>query len=156
MWWLALGGRAVRAEHTIALVAYVVVLGSRLTHSYLIVIIRSGEWAILVRLHREVASSGTRCSSYKPVVLVTLGGCHLLDSLVAYGSVEAYKKIMWGSGEALWGNCAHPVGIGKSNSSSSCPWATTLAVDSCDAFGRLGCGYRLAAKPRGVGWHNGD
>jgi hypothetical protein len=34
-------------------------------------------------LHHEVASSGTRCSSYKPVVLVTLGGCHLLDDLVA-------------------------------------------------------------------------
>jgi hypothetical protein len=54
-----------------------------------------------VRLHREVASSGTKCSSYKPVVLVTLGGCHLLDGLVAYGSVEALKKIVRGSGEAL-------------------------------------------------------
>jgi hypothetical protein len=31
------------AEHTIALVAYVVVLGSPLTHSYLIVFIRSSE-----------------------------------------------------------------------------------------------------------------
>jgi hypothetical protein len=39
MWWSALGGRAARAEHTIALVAYVVVLGSPLTHSCLIVII---------------------------------------------------------------------------------------------------------------------
>jgi hypothetical protein len=47
-------------------------------------------------LHREIASSGTRCSWCKPVVLVTLGGFHLLDSLVACGSVEARKKIMRG------------------------------------------------------------
>jgi hypothetical protein len=52
-------------------------------------------------LHHEIASSGIRCSSCKPVVLVTLGGCHLLDGLVAYGSVEARKKIMRGSGETL-------------------------------------------------------
>jgi hypothetical protein len=41
------------------------------------------EWVILVRLHCEIASSGTRCSSCKPVMLVTLGDCHLLDGLVA-------------------------------------------------------------------------
>jgi hypothetical protein len=29
-------------------------------------------------------------------------------------------------------------------------------VGSCGIFGRLGCGYRLAAEPRGVGRHNGD
>jgi hypothetical protein len=52
-------------------------------------------------LHREIASSGTRYSSCKPVVLVTLRGCHLLDGLVACSSVEARKKIMRGSGEAL-------------------------------------------------------
>jgi hypothetical protein len=34
-------------------------------------------------LHCEIVSSGIRCSRYKPVVLVTLGGCHLLDGLVA-------------------------------------------------------------------------
>jgi hypothetical protein len=56
---------------------------------------------ILVRLHREVASSGTRCSCCKPVVLITLGGCHLLDGLVSCGSIEARKKIMHGSGEDL-------------------------------------------------------
>ena len=33
-------------------------------------------------------------------VLVTLGGCHLLDGLVARGSVEARKKIVRCSGEA--------------------------------------------------------
>ena len=34
-------------------------------------------------------------------VLVTLGGCHLLDSLVARGSVEARKKIVRCSGEVI-------------------------------------------------------
>jgi hypothetical protein len=88
-------------EHTIVFVAYVVVLGSPLTHSCLIVFIGSSERAILVRLHHEVASSGTRWSCCKPVVLVTLGGCHLLDGLVARGSVEARKKIVRGSEETL-------------------------------------------------------
>ena len=46
----------------------------------------------LVRLHCEVASSSTRWSSCKPVVLVTLGGCHLLDGLVMV-SVEALKNL---------------------------------------------------------------
>ena len=81
-------------EHTRALVAYVVVLGSPLTHICLIVIIRLCERAILVQLHHEVASSGTRWSSCKPVVLVTLGACHLLNSLVACDSVEAHEKIV--------------------------------------------------------------
>jgi hypothetical protein len=48
------------AEHTLALVGYVVVLGSPITHSCLIVFIGSSERAILVRLHCEIASSGTR------------------------------------------------------------------------------------------------
>jgi hypothetical protein len=52
-------------------------------------------------LYCEIASSGTRCSCCKPVVLVTLRGCHLLDRLVACGSVEACKKFVRGSGEAL-------------------------------------------------------
>ena len=34
-------------------------------------------------------------------VLVTLGGCHLLDGLVARGSVEARKEIVWWSGEVI-------------------------------------------------------
>ena len=34
----------------------------------------------------------------KPVVLVTLGGCHLLDGLVACDSIEAREKIVWCSG----------------------------------------------------------
>jgi hypothetical protein len=67
---------------------------------------------ILVRLHREVTSSGTRCLSCKPVVLVTLGGCHLLDGLVACDFVEACKKLVRCSGEEfvrgivliLWGS----------------------------------------------------
>ena len=32
------------------------------------------------------------------MVLVTLGGCHLLDGLVACYSVEACEKIVWCSG----------------------------------------------------------
>jgi hypothetical protein len=52
-------------------------------------------------LHCEITSSGTRCSCCKPVVLVTLRGCHLLDGLVACGSVEARKKIVRDSREAL-------------------------------------------------------
>ena len=52
-------------------------------------------------LHREIASSGTRCSCWKSVVLVTLGGCHLLDSLVACDSVEAHKEIVRCSREEI-------------------------------------------------------
>ena len=69
-----------------------------------------------MRLHCEVASSGTRWSSCKPVVLVTLGGCHLLDGLVVV-SVEARKKLVRCSREELCeGHCAQPVGSTKSNS----------------------------------------
>jgi hypothetical protein len=89
------------AEHTIALVAYVVVLGSPLTHLSLIVFIGSSERAILVRCIMRIASSGTRCLSCKLVVLVTLGGCHLLDGFVACDSIETRKKIVRGSGEDL-------------------------------------------------------
>jgi predicted membrane protein len=82
-------------------VAYVGVLGSPLTHLSLIVFIGSSERAILVCCIVRIASSGTRCSSCKPVVLVTLGGCHLLDDLLAWDSVEARKKIVRGSEETL-------------------------------------------------------
>ena len=47
-----------------------------------------------MRLHHEVASSGTRWLSCKPVVLVTFGGCYLLDGLVACDSIEAREKIV--------------------------------------------------------------
>jgi hypothetical protein len=53
-----------------------------------------------VRLHCEVASSGTRWSSCKLVVLVTLGGCHLLDGLVVV-SVKARKKLVRWSREEI-------------------------------------------------------
>jgi hypothetical protein len=79
----------------------VVVLASPLTHSCLIVFIRSSERAIVVRCIMRIASSGTRCLSCKPVVLVTLEGFHLLDGLVACDSIEARKKIVRGSGEDL-------------------------------------------------------
>jgi hypothetical protein len=86
-------------------VACVGVLGCFLTHIRLIVIIRLSVSAILVRLHHEVASSGTRYSGCKPVVLVTHEGCHLLDSLVACGTIEARNKIVRGSREGLCSPC---------------------------------------------------
>jgi hypothetical protein len=49
------------------------------------------EQVILVRLHCETALSGTRCSSCKLLVFVTLRGCHLLEGLVMV-SVEARKE----------------------------------------------------------------
>ena len=52
-----------------------------------------------------------------PVVLITLGGCHLLDGLVVV-SIEARKKHVRCSGEELCeGHYARPVGAAKSNSS---------------------------------------
>ena len=51
------------------------------------------------------------------MVLVTLGGCHLLDSLVVV-SVEACKKLVRCFGEELCeGHCARPMEATKSNSS---------------------------------------
>ena len=59
-----------------------------------------------MRLHHEVASSGTRWSSCKPVMLATLGGCYLLDGLVVVSGEELCE-----------GHYAHPMGATKSNSS---------------------------------------
>ena len=70
-----------------------------------------------MRLHHEVASSGTRWSSCKAVVLVTLGGFHLLDDLVVV-FVEARKEdcaVLQRSD--CEGDCAHPVEATKSNTS---------------------------------------
>ena len=54
------------------------------------------------------------------MVLVTLGGCHLLDGLVVV-SVEARKKLVRRSEEVLCeGHCARPVGAAKSNFSKAC------------------------------------
>jgi hypothetical protein len=72
------------------------------------------EWVIASMLHCEIASSGTRWLSCKPVVLVTLGGCHLLDGLVAYLCYEACKKIVQCSEEVI---VRDPIGVAKSNSS---------------------------------------
>ena len=79
-------------------------------------------------LHWEIASSGTRCSCCKPVVLVTLGGCHLLDGLVACESVEARKEIVRCSGEeivrgmvlTLWGSRRATL------LDRACHWATSV------------------------------
>jgi hypothetical protein len=77
------------------------VLGSPLTHLSLMVFIGSSERAILVCCIMRIALSGTMCSSCKSVVLVTFGGWHLLDGLVACDSIEARKKIVQGSEEDL-------------------------------------------------------
>jgi hypothetical protein len=54
------------------------------------------------------------------MVLVTLGGCYLLDGLVVV-SVEAHKKLVRCSGEELCeGHCARSAGATKSNSSKAC------------------------------------
>ena len=68
------------------------------------------------------------------MVLVTLGGCHLLDGLVVV-SVEARKKLVRCSEEELReGHCARPAGAAKSNSSKACHCATlTFGVGSCGA-----------------------
>ena len=51
------------------------------------------------------------------MVLITLGGSHLLDGLVVV-SVEARKKLVRGSRvELCEGHCARPAGAAKSNSS---------------------------------------
>ena len=51
------------------------------------------------------------------MVLVTLGGCHLLDGLVVV-SVETRKKLVRCFGDELCeGYCARPAGAAKSNSS---------------------------------------
>ena len=73
-----------------------------------------------MQFHREVASSDTKWSSCKPVVLVTLGDCHLLDGLVVV-SVEARKKLVRCSEEELCeGHCARPARATKSNFSKAC------------------------------------
>jgi hypothetical protein len=91
-WCLALLGLSVHALG---------VLGEPLTHLCLQEYESIASECDSSALHCDIASSGTRCSCCKPVVLVTLGGCHLLDGLVACGSVEACKKIVRGSEEAL-------------------------------------------------------
>ena len=55
------------------------------------------------------------------MVLVTLGGCHLLEGLEVVVSIEARKKIVWLSGEVLVrGTCARPAGVAKSDFSKAC------------------------------------
>jgi hypothetical protein len=62
-----------------------------------------------------IASSGTKWLCCKPVVLVTLGGCYLLDGLMVV-SVEGRKKLEWCSEEEFCeGHFACPVGATKSN-----------------------------------------
>jgi hypothetical protein len=68
-------------------------------------------------LHCEIASSGTRCLSCKPVVLVTLEGFHLQDGLVVV-SIEARKEDCAVLQRSDCEGCyACPAGAAKSNSS---------------------------------------
>ena len=54
------------------------------------------------------------------MVLVTLGGCHLLDGLVVV-FIEARKDdcVVLQRSDCE-GDCAHPMGAAKSNSSRAC------------------------------------
>ena len=109
-----------RAKHPHACVACVGVLGCPLTHLCLQECESIMSECDSSALHCEIASSGTRCSSCKPVVLVTLGGCHLLDGLVVV-FVEAHKKLVRCFGEELCeGHCARPAEATKRNSSKVC------------------------------------
>jgi hypothetical protein len=71
-------------------------------------------------LHREIASGGTRCSSCKPVVLVTLRGYHLLDAWWLVAPSKLTRSLCKAPEKLCEGDCAHPVGIAKSNSSRAC------------------------------------
>jgi hypothetical protein len=109
-------------------------------------------------LHHEVALSGTRWSSCKLVVLVTLGDCHLLDVLVVV-SVEARKEdcaVLRRSD--CEGYCAHPAGAAKSNSSRACHRATlTFGVGSCGAqHVSLASDNNQPSNHQVSGRHNGD
>jgi hypothetical protein len=111
---LASLGLVSKNPHT--LVACVGVLGSPLTHLCLQEL--DSIVSDFCALHCEIASSGTRCSSCKPVVLVTLGGFHLLDGLEARSpSWRLQEDCAVLRRSDCEGYCAHPVGAAKSNSS---------------------------------------
>jgi hypothetical protein len=93
------------------------VLGSPLNSLVLARVRIDYEWVILVQLHWEFASSGARCLSCRLVVLVTLGGCHLLDGLVTWSQSKHANKLVRCSREDCEGCCARPAGAMKSNSS---------------------------------------
>jgi hypothetical protein len=71
-------------------------------------------------LHCEIASSGTRCLSCKPVVLVTLGGFHLLDDLVVVSVDTCKEECAVLRRSDCEGYCAHSAGAAKSNSRRAC------------------------------------
>jgi hypothetical protein len=110
-------GLGLLAEHPHAYVACVRVLGCPLTHLYLQECESITSECDSSVLHFEIALSGTRCFSYKPMVLVTLGGCHLLDGLVVV-FVEAHKEdcVVLQRSDCE-GCCARSAGATKSNSS---------------------------------------
>jgi hypothetical protein len=105
------------AEHPHTFVACVGVLGCPLTHLCLQECKSIVSECDSSALHCEIASSGTRCSSCKLVVLVTLGGCHLLDELVVV-FVETRKEDCAMLQRSDCEGCyARPAGATKSNSS---------------------------------------
>jgi hypothetical protein len=113
-------GLGLVVEHPHTYVACVGVLGCPLTHLCLQECELVASECDSSALHCEIASSGTRCSSCKPVVLVTLGGFHLLDGLVVV-SIDARKEdyaVLQRSD--CEGYCAHPMRATKSNSSRVC------------------------------------
>jgi hypothetical protein len=68
------------------------------------------------------------------VVLVTLGGCHLLDSLVACDSVEAREKIVRCSeGGFMRGIVLTPWGSRRATLVERVIELPTFGVDSCGA-----------------------
>ena len=88
------------------------------------------------------------------MVLVTLGGCHLLDGLVVV-SVEARKEdcaVLRRNG--CEGDCAHPAGAAKSNSSRArregrqMVWPNqVLELVVSTPYGSVTCGSPLARGP---------
>ena len=89
-------------------------------------------------------------------VLVTLGGCHLLDGLVACGSVEARKKIVRGSGEGfVRGIVLTPWGSQRATLVERVIELPHLRVVSCVPGEASGL-RALPKNHRGVGRHNED
>ena len=90
------------------------------------------------------------------MVLVTLGGCHLLDGLVAYDSIEACNEIVWCfREESVSGTVLTPRGSQRANLVERDGKSTSgLAGSSARAYGKhstwetVTCGSTLA---RGLG-----
>jgi hypothetical protein len=120
------GGRAFERLSTLGMCCPCVCLVWEPSNSLVLARVGSDcEWVILVWLYCEITSSGTRCLSCKPVMLATLGGCHLLDGFVASSlSWSTQKDCAVLQRRICEGHRAHPTGAVKSNTSKACHWAT--------------------------------